>query len=295
MTARPLLSSADPGGSIATAVPARSHMTVSMAHIPKIPSQDPPQEPTWSEEGPPPPPQPPQPPLTPPREPLFMLPGSVMLMLGLMVVIHVVRSALSFTEDLEILALFAFIPARYAGDVVGFPGGVAADVWTFVTYAMLHGSWAHVITNGIWMVAFGTAVARRFGALRFWLFSAAAAAGGAAFHLIFHMGEAVPVVGASAAIAGQMAAAARFVFDGGGPLRIGRSGDPAAFRRPARSLLGILENRTAVAFIVVFFALNVAIGLGGSFSGGVSVAWQAHVGGFLVGLFTFRWFDPVSR
>jgi len=226
-----------------------------------------------------------------------MLPGAVVAMIALITVVQVARSTLSYLQDLQVLAWFAFIPVRYAETFVQLPGGIAADVWTFATYALLHGSWIHLITNAVWLVAFGAAVARRFGGLRFWVFSAAAAAGGAALHLLVHWGDPVPVVGASAAISGQMAAAARFVFDAGGPLRLRQgpgSGD-AAFRRPARSLADTFRNRTAVVFIALWFFINLAVGLGSSAAGGMAIAWEAHLGGFLVGLLTFRFFDPVPR
>ena len=41
----------------------------------------------------------------------------------------------------------------------------AAMPWTFATYALLHGSWMHVIFNSVWLAAFGSPVARRCGAL----------------------------------------------------------------------------------------------------------------------------------
>lgn len=230
-----------------------------------------------------------------PHEPAIMLPGSVVAMLFVLFAVQLGRGALSFGQDFQLLTWFAFIPARYAGELVGFPGGLAADAWTFVTYALLHGSWAHLLTNALWLVAFGAAVARRFGAWRFWLFCAVTAAGGAAFHLLFHFGEAVPVVGASAAVAGLMAAAARFVFDAGGPLLIRRANDDSLYRRPARSLRATLTNRTAVIFISIFFVINLGIGVVGTAAGGIAIAWQAHLGGFLVGLFAFRLFDPVPR
>ena len=28
--------------------------------------------------------------------------------------------------------------------------------WTSLTYAFLHGSWAHVLVNSVWLAAFGT-------------------------------------------------------------------------------------------------------------------------------------------
>lgn len=232
-----------------------------------------------------------------------MLPGSVLAMLVIIILVHAARGLLSFEEDAVVLTWFAFIPARYGaegialpgGYVAPFPGGVAADVWTFVSYALLHGSLMHLVVNGVWLVAFGTAVARRFGGVRFWVFSASAAAGGAALHLVVHAGEIVPVVGASAAIAGQMAAAARFVFDAGGPMELKRRGAPQLYRLPARSLRDTFANRTAVVFIAIFFLVNLAVGLGSTVAGGLAIAWEAHLGGFFVGLLAFRLFDPVPR
>lgn len=265
-----------------------------MSHIPRIPNQD------DRDDGSsvysfrrPPSPSPPPPPAS---EPAIMVPAAVVVCIAILTLVQLGRETLSFQEDFQVLLWLAFIPARYSAEWTGFPGGLAADVWTFVTYALLHGSWTHLISNAIWLVAFGAAVARRFGALRFWLFSIASAAGGAGLHLAFHFGEEIPVVGASAAVAGLMAGACRFVFDGGGPLRMRRGGDDAAYRLPARGLVDTFRNKSAVAFIAIFFGINLAIGLGGSaMAGGVSIAWEAHLGGFLVGLLAFRLFDPVRR
>lgn len=230
------------------------------------------------------------------REPLFMMPGVVVTLVVVLAGIQLIRAQLPPETDLYfVLAWFAFVPARYTDTFGMFPGGFGADVWTFVTYALLHGSWLHLASNAVWLVAFGSAVARRFGTLRFVVFFAVAAAAGAALHLALHQGEPTPVVGASAAIAGLMAAAARFVFDAGGPMAMSRSGDEAAFRRPARSLLKTLENRSAVFFIAIFFGINLLTGVGSTLSGGVAIAWEAHLGGFLAGLVMFRWFDPVPR
>ncbi len=223
-----------------------------MNHIPNIPRQDEP--PHW--QRPVPPPRPPA------REPMFTMPTAVIVMLAVMGIIHAVRSQLPLEDDITILAWFAFIPARYGNEWSQLPGGLAADAWTFVTYALLHGSWLHIFTNAIWLLAFGSAVARRFGPLRFFLFSAVAAAGGAGLHLVFHFGEPIPVVGASAAIAGLMAAATRFVFDRGGPLVFGGGGgSDAKFMKPALPLLATLRNRRALGFIVIWFAINLVVGL----------------------------------
>jgi membrane associated rhomboid family serine protease len=133
--------------------------------------------------------------------------------------------------------------------------------------------------------------------LRFLAFFAVTAAAGAAAHLATHVGEFVPVVGASAAISGTMAAAMRFAFQRGGPLVSwhDREGQPDLV--PAASLIDALRDRRVLAFLVVWFGLNVLFGLGSlSMSGSdQTVAWQAHVGGFLAGLLLFAMFDPVGK
>ncbi len=81
---------------------------------------------------------------------------------------------------MEFLLTFAFIPSRYDTSVVlggVLPGGFGAQLWTFVTYALIHADWTHYGVNAVWLLPFGSAVARRFGALRFLLFFAATACG----------------------------------------------------------------------------------------------------------------------
>ena len=75
-------------------------------------------------------------------------------------------------------------------------------------------------------------------------------------------------------------------------------GDRAnADRVPAAPLLVALRNPRVLTFVGVWFGLNLLFGLGTvSFLTGEnqSVAWEAHVGGFLAGLLLFSGFDPVQ-
>ena len=87
-----------------------------------------------------------------------------------------------------------------------------------------------------------------------------------------------------------MAAAARFVFQPGAPLNENsifadpREGD-RAYRKPALSLIGILSDRRALTFLIIWFLVNLLFGLTPALSGfaGGTVAWEAHIGGFLLG------------
>jgi membrane associated rhomboid family serine protease len=234
------------------------------------------------------------------REPLFNIPPVIVALLAVLALVHAVRTyALSEQQDMEVLLTFAFIPARYdTSAVLGnvLPGGFGAEVWTFVTYAFIHADWMHYGINALWLLPFGSAVARRFGPSRFLLFFAVTAAAGAALHLAMHAGEDVPVIGASAAISGTMAAAMRFAFQRGGPLSFHRSGADADYRVPALPLIAVLRDPRVIAFVVVWFGVNILFGIGSLPLPGVGanqvVAWQAHIGGFVAGLVLFSWFDP---
>ncbi|MDP2411030.1 MAG: rhomboid family intramembrane serine protease [Pseudolabrys sp.] len=235
------------------------------------------------------------------REPAFNIPFIVMVLLAVLAAIHGVRTLLlSEDQDIDVLIAFAFIPARYESSAVlggTLPGGFGADVWTFVTYSLLHADWTHLIVNSVWLLAFGSAVARRFGTSRFIAFWAVTAAAGAALHLATHAGEQVPMIGASASISGTMAAAMRFAFQQGGPLGSLGSTDERAYRVPALPLTGVLSDPRVLIFLAVWFGINLLFGLGSLPITGSeqSVAWQAHIGGFLAGLLLFSWFDPPQR
>ncbi len=103
-------------------------------------------------------------------------------------------------------------------------------------------------------------------------------------HLFAHGADNSEVVGASAAISGTMAGAMRFAFQRGGPLSPRRDGDP--FQVPAIPLIYVLTDARVLGFVVVWFGINLLFGLGSLPLGGAdqTVAWQAHIGGFLAGL-----------
>jgi membrane associated rhomboid family serine protease len=255
------------------------------------------------------------------KERIFNLPPVVLWIVVLLVAIEGF-SQLAPETYLDILQRFAFVPGRFTfafdpARVTAAFNAIPEDAefraqaarfflgdgkplwWTPLTYAFLHGGWLHVGMNCLWFVAFGSPVARRFGARRFLLFCAVAAVAGAAMHYVTHIADLQPVVGASAAVSGVMAAAVRFVFQPGAPLdeSLGfgpRADEDHAYRQPALPLREILSNRSAISFLGFWFLANFLFGTMPMQLGGVdaTVAWQAHIGGFLIGLLAFRWFDP---
>lgn len=234
------------------------------------------------------------------KEPIFNMPPVVIATVLVLVLVHAVRSwVLTDEQDVLFLLTFAFIPARYGTDLAvsgQLPGGFGAELWTFFSYAFIHADLMHLGLNLAWLAPFGTALARRFGTWRYCLFMLVMAAAGAFAHLITHLGAMEPMIGASAAISGAMAAAMRFVFQERGPLALLRENASDAYRVPAAPLATTLRDPRFLLFLAVWLGLNALFGLGTISFGeeaGQELAWQAHVGGFFAGLFLFAAFDPV--
>ena len=233
-----------------------------------------------------------------PREPILTLPGALTAYVVLIAAIHL-RVLLPPELENWTIDVFGFIPKRYDSTLlnIDFPGGTGAKVWTFVSYSLLHANLTHLGFNVLWLLPFGSALARRFGAVRFYVFMAVTAAAGALAHLLTHEHAIAPMIGASASVSGTMAAAIRFAFVKGSFLSFSRGDADEAAKVPALSLGQAFRDTRVLGFLGVWFGINIIFGLGSIAIGadGGSVAWQAHIGGFLAGLMLFSLFDPVPR
>jgi len=227
-------------------------------------------------------------------EPILNVPRSVAGVAVLLIGVQFVRGLLPDELDLTLLLALAFIPARYSGAALELPGGYFTAVTSFVTYMVVHAGWLHLVVNLLWMLAFGSAVARRMGDPKFLLFSVLCGMAGAFTQLLFHFGDMVPVVGASAAISGQMAGALRFIF---GAKWLPGQRTPDFIGAPLMSLGQTLSDKRILAFLAFWVALNAYFGLSAvRIAGeGGSIAWEAHIGGFLCGLLIFGAFDTGGR
>jgi len=154
------------------------------------------------------------------------------------------------------------------------PGTLWERVVPFLSYLGLHGSWMHLIINCLWLLAFGPIVARRFGNVLFLLFFLACGVAAALCYLALNWGSPVPVVGASGAISGLMAAAIRMLPG------------QAPWVTQSEAPLAPLLSRQILVFSAIWAGINLLTALTGLGVGGESglIAWQAHLGGFLAGL-----------
>ncbi len=227
----------------------------------------------------------------PTHEPVFNAPTVVLALIGIMVAIHVLRLLVSVNADDWILGAAALIPARFTGLAEQLPGGIPAIFTSPVTHMFLHGNAPHLIFNSLWLLAFGSAIALRVGAVRFLAFSLMTGLVGAALYTFFNWGLITPVVGASGAISGLLGGVMRFLFrafDYGGIHVLRES--PRSI--PLMTLQETFTDRRVLAMIAIWLFLNLISVFGNDgLNAGGGVAWEAHVGGFVAGLLGFGLFD----
>jgi membrane associated rhomboid family serine protease len=222
----------------------------------------------------------------PPREPIFNIPGVLMAYVAVLVLVEAARDyVLPHDLDQWLVSVAAFIPARYV-----HPIGEQSALGYFlgpVGYSFLHGGWAHLGSNALFLVIFATPLTVRIGPYRFtvlWMTSAVASA----FFLAVLTGFEVSfLVGASGVVSATAGASCRFVV----PL-LGSRRMTAAHYAPRLGMLEALRQRSVLVFVVIWLLFNVVVA---GVDPSTDVAWQAHLGGFLFGYLTFGFFDPPLR
>jgi membrane associated rhomboid family serine protease len=104
--------------------------------------------------------------------------------------------------DVLLTTWFSFFPASL---------WTALQIWRFVTYQFLHGSMTHILFNMLGLFFLGPTLENHFGSRKFLIFYLSCGAAGALFYLMLVAANflpAVPMVGASGAILGMLAACA---------------------------------------------------------------------------------------
>lgn len=252
------------------------------------------------------------------RERAVNLPPLVVGAIVVLLAIQAGRGLVSNATDLSFLVDFSFIPAQWsltlgaatAEDVVGAAGRGVADVdlvalrkalaryvagagsaplWSPLSYAFLHGSWMHVGLNALWLAAFAAPVVTRAGNLRSVALAAATAIGGGIAQWLVDPLSVQPMIGASAVVSGFMAAAATFIFNPAGPAN--------PLQPDLETGWSFLTNRKALLFLAAWFGMNLLFGIAAGPLGLTdgAIAWEAHIGGLLVGLFLFPLLDPTRH
>ncbi|OAG27557.1 rhomboid family intramembrane serine protease [Thermodesulfatator autotrophicus] len=201
-----------------------------------------------------------------------------LIILNTLIFILMVNLPVSVREALVIN--FGVVPARITQFGFGEAGKAFQNVISLFTAMFLHGGWIHLLGNMWTLWIFGDNVEDRMGHKRFLIFYLLCGVAATLIHVWLHPDSTIPMIGASGAISGVLGA-----YYGLFPLArvivmVPIFFFPFFFEIPAVLYIGWW-------YLLQLFSGTLSI-LHGKIVGGV--AWWAHIGGFLVGLFLHRLF-----
>jgi membrane associated rhomboid family serine protease len=171
------------------------------------------------------------------------------------------------TEDDPLLLSYAFVPREFFAGA----GSSLAPWKTIFTAMFMHGGFFHLGGNMLYLWIFGNNVEDAMGHLRYLFFYLACGVIAALAEGLMEPNLAVPMLGASGAISGVLAAYV-MIF-------------PRA-RVTVIIPLGILLYPVKISafYVVGFWFLLQLFNVFSAVPGGMGTAWGAHVGGFVAGL-----------
>lgn len=211
-------------------------------------------------------------------QPILNVPNPVGSLIGFTILVHAALMLLSENAVRMIYFYLVFFPARNLADNA-FAYDPIAFLVSPVGYALLHADWVHLLVNMAWLLAFGSAVARRMAPSWFLLFYFLGALAGSLTMLAIYGADGGPIIGASAAVAAVSGALVSISL---WP-RPNRPPPPRPFHM----------RSTAIGFVAVYFVLNVLFGVVSPevFNTSGRIAWEAHLGGFAAGILMMSFFD----
>ena len=153
-----------------------------------------------------------------------------------------------------------------------YPEGFFPFPLTLLTAMFTHGGFMHLGGNMLYLWIFGNNIEDAMGHGRFFLFYMLTGLGATLVHVLSDPDSTIPMIGASGAIAGVLGA--YFVLY------------PKAKIKTFVVLIVFIQIIHVPAILILgFWFLRQIIGIGSD-----GIAWYAHIGGFIVGMFLVRRF-----
>lgn len=224
--------------------------------------------------------------------PIINAPLVAIVLAGLFVGIHLIVSQNGGRLEIWAVTEGSLYPQRFwpwMGLAEEIPGVAPysnpfSALASLVTTALLHGDWTHVIVNSAMLLGVGKPVyevIEKFfptqerptlykGAdtdLRFLLLFLSSVVGGSALHLIAYFPYGPIAIGASGGVSGLLAATL-----------LTRSGAG-----------GMILSADFLKVSVAFLIGNIVLAFIGPGLLGASIAWQAHIGGYVAGALVMKW------
>jgi membrane associated rhomboid family serine protease len=212
--------------------------------------------------------------------PTRTLPLITITIIALNILVYIYQLTMPAEELEDFLFKYGAIPERLAHPFFQapyIPKTIPAAL-TIFTSMFLHGGLLHLFGNMLYLWIFGKNVEDFLGRLKFIIFYLISGFFAALIHSLSDMNSAIPMIGASGAIAGILGA---YIV---------------LFPRANVSTLFIfiifikIIKVPAVLVLGLWFLVQL---LNAGAEGG-SVAWYAHVGGFLAGIFLIQIFKTVQ-
>jgi membrane associated rhomboid family serine protease len=180
---------------------------------------------------------------------------------------------------------YGLVPANLTAALSGHRADLGRELLTIPTSMFLHGGWLHLIGNMLYLWIFGNNIEDRLGRLRFLVFYLVGGFAAAATQVLIAPHSAVPVIGASGAIAAVLGAYL-VLF-------------PRA-RVLSLVFLGFFYQLLEVPALIVlglWFVLQLIDGLAslGVESSAGGVALFEHIGGFILGVVVGLLLRTVTR
>jgi membrane associated rhomboid family serine protease len=148
-----------------------------------------------------------------------------------------------------------------------------SPLFSLVISLFMHGSWLHLLGNMLFLWIFGNNIEDRLGPIRFIFFYLLCGVGANLVHVLFNLNSLMPVIGASGAVSGVMGAYL-LLF-------------PNARIRTLVFIFVMVTTMDipAAVFLIIWFVFQFFYA-----GGGESIAWLAHVGGFILGMLLLKIF-----
>ncbi len=198
-------------------------------------------------------------------------------LMAICIIVFVTMKLMPEQLSFRLINLYGMVPIRYTNPYYGLPFD---GYLSFLTSLFLHGNWPHLIMNMWFLWIFGDNVEDRMGRLPFLVFYLTCGLLATFLQWFFDPNLAIPVVGASGAIAGVLAAYF-FLY----PLERVVVWIPILF-------LPIVIHVPAIAFLGLWVLIQLHSATTAMVFGNatVDVAWWAHLGGFIAGSVLYRVF-----
>jgi membrane associated rhomboid family serine protease len=178
-------------------------------------------------------------------------------------VVFLLQQGGSDNADTIIIRNFALFPVALTGE--SDTGAIFPPALGLLTYMFLHGGWLHLFFNMLFLFTFGDNIEDALGHGRYLVFYLLCGIGGGAVHALASPSSNVPLVGASGAIAGVVAA--------------------YLMLRPCAKIMvlafGLVPLRLGSAWVLGFWILVQVWHILSDEKG--DTAWWAHIGGLAVG------------